>query len=67
MGTLKARWVPCLFCNERIKLFSMEDRWDIQHIWLHQPSDDVEPYQTCNTAVGFQATPTHNKPQINLC
>lgn len=40
------RWVPCQYCLERVKLFSINDDFDLV-VWMHQESDDQEPYRDC--------------------
>ena len=71
MNELKARWVPCQYCGQRIKLFTDDAHWDTQYTWMHQPSDDQEPYLKCAhhsawTVVQTTAKPTVNKPARNL-
>ena len=46
MADLKQRWVPCQYCLQRVKLFSVNDEFD-HVVWMHQESDEETPYREC--------------------
>jgi hypothetical protein len=48
MSELKQRWVPCQYCLERVKLFSVDDEFN-HVVWMHQDSDDQQPYRECDS------------------
>lgn len=67
----KSRWIPCMFCGVRVKLYSYQDQFDTV-TWLHSPSDEEPHYGECNadellaTPIGvhppYRATPFINTP-----